>query len=94
MLLPLNPSVLVGHHIVFTAAAAAVVPAFNTPRIHEITAFCGVVGGEPHYMVAPLFSDGSLDLGAEKDAFLSELRVVGIEGEEARVISRIAHELS
>ena len=73
-MLPLNPACLVGHFVVFTPEAAAAVPAFDTLTIREVTAYHGITSGEPMYTVAVN--------GVEHEAFLSELRITGLQGSE------------
>jgi hypothetical protein len=85
---PLNPASLIGHHVVFTAEAVGQVPAFrDTLTIRVVTEYHGVIGGEPQYTVTGNNSDAF-------DAFLSELRVVGLEGRERAEILHLAHSAS
>lgn len=81
--LPMNPAALIGHHVTFTAAAAAAVPAFDTLTIREVTAYHGIISGDPMYTVT---TRG----GEEHEAFLSELRIVGLQGPElARMLKLV-----
>lgn len=66
-MLPINPARLVGSPVVYTAEAVRQVPALDT-TLREVTAYHGIVSGEPMYTVIS-------QSGNPTEAFLSELRL-------------------